>query len=46
LPLEGAVGQAAPLVQQRDHLIQDCHKVHRVSSLPGVRLPCSCATPS
>ena len=32
--------------QEGDHLIQDGHKVHRVSSLPGARPPCPCATPS
>jgi hypothetical protein len=46
LPLEGAIGQATPLAQERDDLIQDCDKVHSVSSLPGARPPCSCATPS
>ncbi len=34
LPLEGAIGQAAPLAQQGDHLIHDRDKVHPVSSLP------------
>jgi hypothetical protein len=34
LPLEGAVRQAPPLVQQGDHLIHHRHKVHPVSSLP------------
>ena len=28
LPLEGAIRQAAPLAQERDHLIQDRDKVH------------------
>ena len=28
LPLERAIGQAAPLAQQRDHLIQDRDKAH------------------
>jgi hypothetical protein len=46
LPLERAIGHAAPLAQQCNHLIHDRDKVHRVSSLPGVRLPYSCATPS
>jgi hypothetical protein len=31
LPLEGAIGQAAPLAQQRDHLIHDRDTIHRVS---------------
>ena len=33
LPLEGAIGHAAPLAQQGDHLIHDRDKVHPVSSL-------------
>ena len=35
LPLEGPIGQAAPLAQQCDHLIQDRDKVHPAPSLPG-----------
>jgi hypothetical protein len=31
LQLEGAIGQAAPLAQQRDHLIHDRDTIHRVS---------------
>jgi hypothetical protein len=31
LPLERAIGQAAPLAQEGDHLIQDRYKVHPVS---------------
>ena len=42
LPLERAIGQAAPLAQQGDHLIHHRDKVHPVSSLPGARPPCSC----
>ena len=33
LPLEGAIRQAAPLPQQRHHLIHHRDKVHLVSSL-------------
>ena len=33
LPLEGAIRQAAPLPQQRHHLIHHRDKVHPVSSL-------------
>ena len=33
LPLEGAIGQAAPLAQEGDHLIQDRDKVHPLSFL-------------
>jgi hypothetical protein len=33
LPLEGAIGDAAALAQQGDHLIDDHKKVHPVSSL-------------
>jgi hypothetical protein len=46
LPLKGAIGQAAPLAQERDHLIHDRHKVHRFPSLPGALLGCVYATPS
>ena len=46
LPLEGPIGHAAPLAQQRDHLIHDRDKVHSVSSLPGAWPPCVDATPS
>ena len=35
LPLQGPIGHAAALAQQGQHLIQDRHKVHRFSSLPG-----------
>ena len=47
LQLEGAIGQAAPLAQEGDHLIHDRDKVHRVSSL-SVAGACMCisATPS
>jgi hypothetical protein len=34
LSLERTIGHAAPLAQQRDHLIYDRDKVHPVSSLP------------
>ena len=44
LPLEGPIGQAAPLAQQDDHLIHDRDKVHPLSSLPGARPPCPCAS--
>ena len=30
-PLEGAIGQAAPLAQERDHLIHDRDNIPRVS---------------
>ena len=33
LELEGAIGQAAPLAQEGNHLIHDRDKVHRFSSL-------------
>ena len=46
LPLERPIRQAAPLAQEGDHLIHDRDKVHPVSSLPGARPPCACATPS
>ena len=46
LPLEGPIGHAAPLAQQGNHLIHHRDKVHPLSSLPGARPPCSCATPS
>jgi hypothetical protein len=32
LPLEGAIGQASPLAQQRNHLIHDRDTIHRLSS--------------
>jgi hypothetical protein len=35
LPLEGAIGHAAPLAQESNHLIHDRDKVHPVPSLPG-----------
>ena len=35
LPLECAIGHAAPLAQQRDHLIHHRDKVHPAPSLPG-----------
>src|SRR5262245_57815338 len=35
LELEGAIGHAAPLAQQDDHLIHDRDKVHPGPSLPG-----------
>jgi hypothetical protein len=38
LPLQGAIGHAAPLAQQRQRLIDDRDKVHPVSSLLGVWL--------
>ena len=34
LPLEGAIGQAAPLAEQGNHLIQDRNKVHPSLLLP------------
>ena len=41
LPLEGAVGHAAPLAQEGDHVIHHRHKVHPISSLSlGLRVPC------
>jgi hypothetical protein len=41
LPLEGAVGHPAPLAQQRDHLIHDRDKIHRVSSRSVVMPVCA-----
>jgi hypothetical protein len=35
LPLEGEIGHAAPLAQERDHLIHDRDKVHSALSLLG-----------
>ena len=35
LPLERAIGHAAPLAQERDHLIHDRDKVHPGPSLPS-----------
>ena len=46
LPLERAIRQAAPLAQERGHLIQDRDKVHPVSSLSGAWPPSVYATPS
>jgi len=46
LPLEGAIRQAAPLAQKRDHLIQDRDKVHPASSTPGALPVCAYASPS
>jgi len=46
LPLEGAIRQAAPLAQERNHLIYHRDKVHLVSSLPGARPPYSCTSAS
>ncbi len=46
LPLEGAIGQAAPLAQEGDHLIHHRDKVHPVSSLSGARPQDACTTPS
>ena len=46
LQLEGPIRQAAPLAQEGDRLIHHRDKVHPVSSLPGARPLCPCATPS
>jgi hypothetical protein len=46
LLLQGAIGHAAPLAQQGDHLLHDRDNVHPVSSLPGVRSPCAYASAS
>jgi hypothetical protein len=46
LPLEGAIGEAAPLAQQGDRLIHYRDKVHPVSSLPDVLSEDACASPS
>jgi hypothetical protein len=35
LPLQRAIRHAAPLAQERDHLIHDRDKVHPGPSLPG-----------
>ena len=40
LPLERAIGQAAPLAQQGHHLIHDRDKIHPASSMPGARSLC------
>ena len=41
LPLQGAVGHAAPLAQEGNRLIHHRDKVHPLSSLPGVQPPMS-----
>ena len=46
LQLEGPIGQAAPLAQKGDRLIDDRDKVHPVSSLPEALSQDACATPS
>ena len=46
LELQGAIGDAAPLAQEGDHLIHDRDKVHPVSSLPCAVPVYVCATPS
>ena len=46
LPLEGPIGQAAPLAQEGDHLIYHCDKVQPVSSLPDALSEDACASPS
>ena len=46
LELEGAIGHAAPLAQEGDHLIHDRDEVHTVSSLPCAVPVYACATPS
>ena len=46
LSLEGPIGHAAPLAQQRDHLIQDRDKVHPAPSLPFAVPACAGVTPS
>ena len=33
LPLQRTIGHTTPLAQQGDHLIQNCDKVHPISSL-------------
>jgi hypothetical protein len=46
LSLERPIGHTTPLAQQGHHLIQDCDKVHPISSLLSAESPRSCATPS
>ena len=46
LELEGAIGHAAPLAHEGDHLIHDRDKVHLVSSLPCAVPVYACGTPS
>jgi hypothetical protein len=46
LPLEGPIRHAAPLAQERDHLIHDRDKVHPGPFLPGALEACAYATPS
>src|SRR5215475_8707077 len=46
LELQGAIGDAAPLAQEGDHLIHDRDKVHLVSSLPCAVPVGACTTPS
>ena len=46
LELQGAIGHAAPLAQEGDHLIHDRDKVHTVSSLPCAVPVYACGTPS
>jgi len=41
LPLEGAIGHAAALAQQGDHLIDNRDKVHPVSSLSAALPACA-----
>jgi hypothetical protein len=41
LPLQGAIGHAAPLAQQRQRLIHDRHKVHRISPRSAVVPVCA-----
>jgi hypothetical protein len=43
LSLEGAIGDAAPLAQQGDHVIHHRDKVHRVSSFLCTGPVCPCA---
>ena len=44
--VQRAIGQTTSLAQQGDHLIQNCDKVHPISSLPRALPVCACATPS
>ena len=46
LELEGAIGHAAPLAQEGDHLIHDRDEVHTVSSLPCAVSVYAWGTPS
>src|SRR5712691_8587619 len=46
LELQGAIGHAAPLAHEGDHLIYNRDKIHPVSSLPFAVPVYACKTPS